>query len=182
MPAYAYAILAAGWIVWLLPFLLYRRNSSAPESLDRRARWGVLLQAVAYFLLWRSAFWVRPPFGWRVGAAILFFVAAGALSWTGVRALGRQWRIDAGLSPDHELVQSGPYRAVRHPIYTSMLCTLLGTGVMIAPWPMLLLAAVVFLIGAEIRVRIEEKLLASRFGEQFRAYQRRTAAYIPLLR
>ena len=44
---------------------------------------------------------------------------------TGVGALGRQWRIDAGLNSDHELVQSGPYRIVRHPIYTSMLCLLL---------------------------------------------------------
>src|SRR5947207_3171062 len=49
------------------------------------------------------------------------------LSWTSARALGRQWRIDAGLNPDHQLVRSGGYGVVRHPIYTSMFCMLLGT-------------------------------------------------------
>ena len=59
-----------------------------------------------------------------------------SISWTG--ALGRQWRIDAGLSADHQLITSGPYRFVRHPIYTSMLSILLGTGFLITPWWLLL--------------------------------------------
>jgi protein-S-isoprenylcysteine O-methyltransferase Ste14 len=50
----------------------------------------------------------------------------------GARSLGRQWRIDAGLNQDHELVTSGPYRVVRHSIYTSMLCVLIGTGCLIS--------------------------------------------------
>jgi protein-S-isoprenylcysteine O-methyltransferase Ste14 len=99
-----------------------------------------------------------------------------------VRALGRQWRIDAGLNPDHELVTSGPYRVVRHPIYTSMLCVLSGTGFLIAPLPILLLSTLVFIAGAEIRMRIEDKLLASRFGERFEDYRRRVPAYIPFVR
>ena len=62
-----------------------------------------------------------------------------------------------------------------------MLCVLLGTGFMIAPLPMLLLSTLLFMIGAEIRVRIEDGLLASRFGDQFRDYQRTAPAYIPFL-
>jgi protein-S-isoprenylcysteine O-methyltransferase Ste14 len=77
---------------------------------------------------------------------------------------------------------AGPYRIVRHPIYTSMLCVLLATGFVVTTLPLFLLAFVVFLIGTEIRVRIEDKLLASQFGERFHQYQRNVPAYIPFLK
>jgi protein-S-isoprenylcysteine O-methyltransferase Ste14 len=95
------------------------------------------------------------------------------------RALGRQWRIDAGLSADHELITSGPYRFVRHPIYTSMLGVLLGTGLLSTPWWLLLPSLLLFVIGTEIRVRIEDNLLASQFGDRFTEYQKRIPANIP---
>jgi len=80
-------------------------------------------------------------------------------------------------------VRSGPYCVVRHPIYTSMFCMLLGTGLLLATPLLLLLPSIfLFIIGTEIRVRIEDGLLASRFGDQFRDYQRRVAAYIPYLK
>jgi protein-S-isoprenylcysteine O-methyltransferase Ste14 len=77
---------------------------------------------------------------------------------------------------------SGPYRLVRHPIYTSMLCILFGTGFMVTPLWLLLAAVIVFVIGTEIRIRIEDQLLSSRFGERFREYERSVPAYIPFLR
>jgi protein-S-isoprenylcysteine O-methyltransferase Ste14 len=182
MPAYAYAIIVAGWLIWLTPFLLAKRNSGPAKKLDRRARWGILLVGIAYSLLWQSKFWETPPQAWRVALSIFFFFLASLLSWTGARSLGRQWRIDAGLNPDHELVTSGPYRFVRHPIYTSMLCMLFGTGFMITPLLMLLISTLLFIIGTEIRVRIEDRLLAGQFGDQFRDYQRTIPAYVPFLK
>jgi protein-S-isoprenylcysteine O-methyltransferase Ste14 len=65
---------------------------------------------------------------WRTALAALFFVLASVWSWTGVRALGRHLRFDAALSQNHKLVRSGAYRWLRHPIYTSMFCMLLGTA------------------------------------------------------
>jgi protein-S-isoprenylcysteine O-methyltransferase Ste14 len=100
-----------------------------------------------------------------------------------MRVLGRHWRLDAGLNAEHELVQCGPYRLVRHPIYTSMFCMLLETGLVLAtPLPLLLPSLLVLVIGTEIRVRIEERLLAAQFGDQFLDYQRRVPAYIPFLK
>lgn len=182
MPAYAYALVAIGWLVWFTPFVVAKRNAKPAEKVDRRARWGMLLQGVAYWILWWSPFWTRSPANWRVALSILFFLAASLLSWTSVRYLGRQWRFDAGLSADHQLVRSGPYRFLRHPIYTSMLCVLCGTGFMVTPLWLLLLAILLFLIGAEIRVRVEDALLASRFGDEFRYYQRTVSAYVPFLK
>jgi protein-S-isoprenylcysteine O-methyltransferase Ste14 len=182
MPAYDYAILVAGWLFWLTPFLRARQSEKPAKQVDRRARWGILLVAIAYSLLWQGHFWERSPRPWQVALSILFFVLASLLSWTGARALGRQWRIDAGLSADHELITSGPYRFVRHPIYTSLLCILLGTGFLITPWWLLLPALLLFIIGTEIRVRIEDHLLASHFGERFVEYHKRVPAYIPFLK
>ena len=119
---------------------------------------------------------------WRASISILLLTLAVLLSWTSVRALGRHLRLDAALSTDHQLVRSGPYRFVRHPIYTSMLCVLLGTGSMISPGWLLLIALSVFIAGTEIRVRIEDRLLASRFGVEFQEYRRSVSAYVPFIR
>ena len=184
MPAYAYAILAAGWFAWATRFLFlsFKRKAGRPAKLDRRARWGMPFITAAYALVWQGSFWTRSPGLWRMATSILLFAAASILAWTSTRALGRHWRLDAGLNTDHELVRSGPYRVVRHPIYTSIFCMLLGTGLVLAtPLKLLLPSILLLVIGTEIRVRVEEKLLASRFGEQFLDYQRRVPAYIPFL-
>ncbi len=167
MPGYAYVALIAGWAIWLTPFLLARRQQERAKVIDRRARWGVLFVAVSYSLLWQGRFWVRVLPGWRFALSICFLLCATVLS---------------ALSYDHELVTSGPYKLVRHPIYTSMLCLLLGTGFMVTPLWLFLLAVVVFLLGTEIRVRIEDRLLASRFAERFQEYARKVPAYIPFVR
>jgi protein-S-isoprenylcysteine O-methyltransferase Ste14 len=112
----------------------------------------------------------------------IFLALAAVLSWSSARTLGRQWRFDAGLNVDHELVTSGAYRFVRHPIYSSMLCMLLGTGFMVAPMVIMAISTVIFIVGTEIRVRIEDNLLASRFRDRFSEYQRSVGAYIPFVR
>lgn len=182
MTVYAYAVLVLGWLIWGAAFLLVRRNREPSARLDKRARWGIALQAVAYGLVWQGHFWRNALPGWRFAAAVLFLGLASVLSWTSTSALGRHWRVDAGLNPDHELVTAGAYRYVRHPIYFSMLCLLLGTGFLIAPWPLFVVSVILFVAGTEIRVRIEDNLLASRFGERFREYQQRVPAYVPLVR
>jgi len=182
MPKYAYIVLALGWIAWMLPFVLKKRSRQPVQNLDRRARWGILLAAIGYALVWQGHFWERPLPPWRLALSVLLLVLANVLAWSGTRFLGRQWRIDAGLNADHELVMSGPYRFVRHPIYASMLCLFCGTGCMITPPLLFLIALAFFISGTEIRVRIEDGLLAARFGESFRDYQRKVPAYIPFVR
>ncbi|MDQ6700168.1 MAG: isoprenylcysteine carboxylmethyltransferase family protein, partial [Acidobacteriota bacterium] len=103
-------------------------------------------------------------------------------SWAAVPALGKQWRIEAGLNADHQLVKSGPYGIVRHPIYASMLAMFLAAGLILTWWPVLLLAFVIFIVGIEIRVRTEDGLLRSRFHQEFEAWRKSVPAYIPFVR
>ncbi|HEY3738929.1 MAG TPA: isoprenylcysteine carboxylmethyltransferase family protein, partial [Bryobacteraceae bacterium] len=107
---------------------------------------------------------------------------AVAVSFLAADALGSQLRIDASLSDDHKLTRTGPYRWVRHPVYASFLCLVVGSGVMIASWPLMLIGVGIFLIGTEIRVRVEDALLAARFGDEFAQYQNQVPAYLPGVR
>lgn len=182
MPLYAYAIILAGTVLWFSPFVVVTRfNFKAAATVDRRARWGILLQMLGYSLLWQGSFWTRRPQPWRVALLVTFLALANVLSWGGSRALGRQLRLDAALGSDHELVCSGPYRLVRHPIYTSMLCVILATGFITASYPLLLASILVYLAGTEIRVRVEDGLLAARFGDAFRKYRSATRRYVPFV-
>jgi protein-S-isoprenylcysteine O-methyltransferase Ste14 len=183
VPLYGYIIVIAGTGLWLTPFVRTGWSSSALQSVDRRSRWGLLLELAGYTLILQSRFWAVSPALWRVLASVLCFVLAVLLSWTATRALGRQHlRFDAAIGREHELVRSGPYGLVRHPIYTSMLCVLWGIGFMAAsPW-LFTGATLVFLAGTEIRIRVEDRLLATRFEDQFEQYRRSTRAYLPLLR
>jgi len=182
MPAYAFVILIAGWLAWMMPFLLMKRNKEKAQQVDRRARWGIFLVFLGFTIVWQPSFWGTSLPVWRLALSIILFILASALVWTAARTLGKQWRIDAGLIAEHELITSGPYRFIRHPIYTSMICLLLAVGFLFTRLPWLALAAALAIAGTEIRVRIEDGLLASRFGKQFEDYRRSVSAYIPLIR
>lgn len=80
-----------------------------------------------------------------------------------------------------ELIQTGPYRWIRHPIYTSMLGMLLATGASWTWWPMFVASLIAFLAGTEIRVRAEDRLLTERFKDSFIDYRSRVRAYIPFV-
>src|SRR5436305_8818174 len=163
MPAYAYVLIATGMLVWFYPFIPAHRGTTAASVVNSRSRWGVLLQVLAFSLLWQGHFWERSLPSWRAAASVVLFLLAAALSWTSCRALAGQLRIDAALGAEHRLVQSGPYALVRNPIYTSMLLVLCAVAVVITGWKLFVVAMIVFIIGTEIRVRTEEKLLASHF-------------------
>jgi protein-S-isoprenylcysteine O-methyltransferase Ste14 len=181
MPPYAYVIVLGGTALWFTPFLITRFNLKAPRTVDRRARLGIFLEFVAFTLLWQGPFWTRSPQPWEVATSILFLVLANLLSWSAVHTLGKQLRLDAALDADHELIRSGAYSVVRHPIYTSMLCLLFGIGVITAPLWLMAVALVLYLAGTEIRVRLEDSLLEAHFGEDFRKYRSTTPRYIPFL-
>jgi|SRR5437868_4505292 len=181
MPVYACIIILIGIAVWFYPFIPAHQTTAPAAVVNRRSRWGVLLQFLAFTLLWQGRFWTQPLSVLRLALCILFFSLACVLSWTSAAALAGQLRVDAALGADHHLVRSGPYRLVRNPIYLSMLLVLCAVAVVVSPWQLFVAALIIFLVGTEIRVRTEEKLLVDRFGDVFNDYKRSTPAYIPFL-
>ena len=169
------------WALATIPFLSRLKQQKARESVIKpKARWGIALQSVAFVLV--SIIIVTPrPEGMLVAAMVLMPLSAW-LGWRSIVHLGKQWRIQAGVYSDHELVCTGPYKVVRHPIYVALMGMLIGTGLVISWWPIVILAGLFFIAGMEIRIRAEDSLLADRFGEAFQKYRTTVAAYIPYLR
>jgi protein-S-isoprenylcysteine O-methyltransferase Ste14 len=173
------------WIAWSLGFVGPRKQAAGEKIAVRAAasRWGIILQAVGFVCV--SAY-VRPVGFEKSEPSLVASMVIGplalALGWAAAHRLGKQWRFEAALTENHELIQSGPYRWVRHPIYASMLGMLLATGAAWSWWPMLAAALIFFIAGTEIRVRAEDSLLAERFPEQFAEYRSRVRAFIPFIR
>ncbi len=170
------------WAAWVWPFAFRARRVKGRQAsvTVRRGMWGLALETAGLALAWLPG--EPAPGAGRVIASMALAPAGAALAWWAVEHLGTQWRIQAGLWPDHKLVRTGPYGLVRHPVYASMLALLLATGLLRASWPQLAAALALYLAGTEIRVRIEDGLLASRFGGEFESYRRAVAAYLPPLR
>jgi protein-S-isoprenylcysteine O-methyltransferase Ste14 len=181
MRLYAYIVILVGLTVWFYPFVKAHNRTAPARVVDRRSRWGMLLQFAGFTLLWQGHFWGRAVPAWHVAVSFTCFVFAVILSWSSSRALAGQLRIDAALGAEHKLIQSGPYALVRNPIYTSMLLVLCAMAIIVSGWKLFVPALVLFVAGTEIRVRTEEALLSAHFGEEFQNYKRRVSAYIPFL-
>ena len=110
---------------------------------------------------------------------ILLATGASGLFAASARALGANWSIVARTRSDHQLVRNGPYAVVRHPIYLGLLLFLLSLAVALGHFAQLIVAIPVFLAGTAIRTRIEDRLLETKFGDEFRDYARTTPALIP---
>ena len=82
----------------------------------------------------------------------------------------------------HELVMSGPYRWVRHPLYTTGIMLLTATGLMLKSWLVLLFALVAAIVFRFVVVPIEERQLIAKFGDGYRRYMRRTGALLPRMK
>jgi len=111
---------------------------------------------------------------------MILMLAGMALRWYSIRVLGSSFTVDVATRPGQEVMQSGPYRWVRHPSYTGSLLTLLG--VLLCCLNLASLAAIVIVAaGYAYRIRVEERALATDLGPPYREYMRRTKRLIPFL-
>jgi protein-S-isoprenylcysteine O-methyltransferase Ste14 len=107
------------------------------------------------------------------GAAVVLFLSAAS-------TMGKNWSLLARTRADHQLIRTGPFAIVRHPIYLALLLYLLSIAAALGHWHQLLIAAPLFLAGTIFRIRDEEKLLREQFGEEHARYVREVPALIPL--
>jgi protein-S-isoprenylcysteine O-methyltransferase Ste14 len=159
-------------------------NLSSGEREDRSNRW-IFLPLLVIGLL--SAF--LPAYTERIGWWILdgdavrwlgvfLYVAGGALRIWPVFVLGRRFSGLVAIQPGHELVTDGIYGVIRHPSYLGMIILMMGWALAFRSAPGVLLAALI-IPPLLARIRSEEALLRSQFGDQYDAYCRRTSRLIP---
>jgi protein-S-isoprenylcysteine O-methyltransferase Ste14 len=173
------------WFAWGMAFAKPRKQAQGQEKVVRApsSRWGIFFNFLGFaciFVFIRPVGYVKP--NWELVLSILIGPLAVLLAWSATRHLGKHWRYEAALSADHELVKTGAYAWIRHPIYASMIGMLLMTGFANTWWPLFVAGFVLFLIGVEIRVHAEDRLLEQRFQQEFAEYRSHVKAYIPFVR
>jgi protein-S-isoprenylcysteine O-methyltransferase Ste14 len=188
MTAVSSKIIIACWATFLVYWLVSARRvkviaekQSLLSALAHRLPLGL-----SYFLLvdWH----LPPPMDWpltphadwtRVTGDVVCVLGLFVTLWAR-RTLAGNWSSDVTFKQGHELIKRGPYRLVRHPIYTGILTMCLGTAIEIGQlrcWLALLVMAFAFWI----KLKQEERLLLRHFPEEYPVYQTRVKALVPFL-
>jgi protein-S-isoprenylcysteine O-methyltransferase len=118
------------------------------------------------------------PASIRAAAAVLL-VGGLAFRWWAVITLGKFFTVDVATHADHELVDTGPFRLVRHPSYTGLLLAFLGFGVSLGNAASIVVLMVPIVVALSYRMKVEEAALRRALGERYDAYCARTKRLIP---
>ena len=196
------AIACGSWIivglVWLMGSFTAKPTAARPDRVRQVVAQALLVAGSALFYLTAFAHFSPSRFGHRLPSGFVHFLAARitpgsdgfgmiavGLDLIGVTtaiwarlALGRNWSNIMTLKERHELVQTGPYGVVRHPIYAGLLLAILGTVMTIGALGAYL-GLLSFLVGFLVRIQGEDALMAGQFPETHRAYRRRTKKLVP---
>jgi protein-S-isoprenylcysteine O-methyltransferase Ste14 len=110
---------------------------------------------------------------------VVAFAAGLAIRWYSIVHLGRFFTVNVAIAANHRLIDTGPYRFVRHPSYTGALMAFLGLALCLANWASLIVMLVPIFLVFLRRMRVEEGVLLQAFGHQYRDYMQRTKRLIP---
>lgn len=171
-------------LYWVSEALIYRRSQVGPkDSPDDRG--SLRLLAMVFAPSWWigvALTWVRAAsFGSsQVFLAGLIVMACGQLlRWWSVATLGRLFTVTVAIRDEHKLVESGPYRYVRHPSYSAILLVHLGAALCLGNWLSLTVLTVPVAAALLYRIRVEESVLRAGLGPAYLAYMARTKRLIP---
>lgn len=98
-----------------------------------------------------------------------------------IKQLGKFFTVDVTIRANHQLMQSGLYKLLRHPSYTGCLLSFLGYGIALNNWISLVVLFIPILLIFIYRMNVEEKVLTQQFGEKYLDYISRTKRLIPFL-
>ncbi|HEY3811579.1 MAG TPA: isoprenylcysteine carboxylmethyltransferase family protein [Caulobacteraceae bacterium] len=171
------------WVVsWIVAVVWSRPTAARPATLDQLVHWlptlvGLLL--LAFGSLWTNftPLWNLPDIAnWTLTGAC----AAGLLfTWWARISLGSLWSGSVGRKEGHTVIQSGPYRFVRHPIYTGLILAAFAQAIQVGQAANLL-GAVLMTFGLWLKARLEERFLSLELGpEAYADYRRRTPMLVP---
>ena len=180
------SIIIGCWIYFALYWVVSAAHGK--KILERQSLLSALAHRIPIGLGWCLLVFRRfpPPMNWQVIPHTAPAIVAGtAICVWGLyvtiwarRTLAGNWSSDVTFKQGHELIRTGPYRFVRHPIYTGLLVMCIGTAIAIGQlrcW----LAVVVVGIGFWIKLSQEERLLMRHFPEEYPRYRKEVKALVP---
>ncbi|MCJ0825730.1 isoprenylcysteine carboxylmethyltransferase family protein [Luteimonas sp. 50] len=179
------------WLAFALCWLWYARQAKAVQRREspglRFAKYWLPLIAAGALLgpgewydaagAWLKLRWL-PESDWLRALGCLLALVGIAFAVRARQVLGENWSVAVQLKRGHELIERGPYRWVRHPIYTGLLLAFLGTAVLIGELRGLLALAIVA-ASFWFKLRLEERWLGEQFGPAYADYKTRVKALVP---
>jgi protein-S-isoprenylcysteine O-methyltransferase Ste14 len=179
-------------VVWILFFIYWQIKAADTKTTQRLEPAASRILRVLIFLIAIGLLWTtRIPLPWLyrqlwpvgfwpfwLGAAV---TVAGILFAVWAREhLGSNWSRSVTIKQDHELIRSGPYAVVRHPIYTGILTGFFGMAIAISQVRGLIVFVLIF-VALWMKLRMEEQWMRSQFGETYESYAQETAALVPYI-
>ena len=191
MSEYIKTGLKVTWMIvglfWLISGLIAKKGEAQETFLKRFILYWLPLIAAFYLLGpgdWFGRTWLREKFVEHtdlVGNIGLLFCIAGAVIAIWSRYLiGRNWSLSVQRKVEHELIQKGMYRIIRHPIYFGLLLLITGNGIIVGDYRAIIAVIIVF-ISFWFKLKKEERLLIEIFGDKYLNYKLRSKALIPFI-
>jgi protein-S-isoprenylcysteine O-methyltransferase Ste14 len=157
------------------------REGWLPRAIERLFE--LLLVALVLDVCFQGGGLVRkfafPAPGWLRWTGVgLGITSVGLFAWTHV-TLGRFWSTCLQLRRDHRLITAGPYARIRHPMYSAILGWMMSLGLVAGNWIPFVFASLSAL-NFILRIQPEEKMMLQQFGDEYRAYMKRTGRLLPV--
>jgi len=178
------------WIVFVVYWIIGALKTRATREKESLAsRYAVLsLEIVGYMLIFNGS----TGFGFlgnRIIPRTLVVAIPGVIcTWAGIGLalwaryhLAEYWSARVTIKEDHQLIRTGPYTHLRHPIYSGLVLATIGSAVVIDEWRCVLGICLV-LTGYWVKARKEEVMLSQEFGDVFREHQKHTGFLVPRFR
>lgn len=170
-------------IVWVVAGLWVKTTKTA-EPLSSRLTYGSLMAAGFYLLFSHRASvgllgtrFISDAHWVLIAAIVLTFAGVILAIWARL-ILGENWSARVTRKVDHELIRSGPYAFVRHPIYTGLLLATIGTAIFVGEYRGLVAVPLV-LLSESIKARREERFMIEEFGQTYQDYREQTWFIVP---
>jgi len=165
---------------------IFMRAKSDAQSKDNgslRILWLVILASLYLGFQASRSFptlgFSNTDISYSVGVALFF--SGLSLRWFSIIYLGRFFTVNVAIARDHRVIDTGPYRLIRHPSYTGALMAFLGFGLCLSNLASVLLILMPVTVAFLNRIRIEEAALTEALGEAYRNYCQRSKRLIPFI-
>lgn len=185
---YAY-LFPAMWIAYMLYWRAMAEDVKVNERIEpagsRLGRAALMFSGVLLLVMPRLPLpWLNQrflPWGlWTFWCGAVITAGGLLFSVWGRRHLGRNWSRSVTVKQDHELITSGPYALVRHPIYTGLLTGFAGSALARGQWGGVVAVVLIF-IALWRKLTLEETWMRAQFGSAYESYCRRSKALVPFL-
>ncbi|MFN2476674.1 MAG: isoprenylcysteine carboxylmethyltransferase family protein [Chthoniobacterales bacterium] len=179
-------LIGLGYLISELLLTVTHRSRGTGVPQDRstlRVLWIVIFGSIVAGIFvtthWRGAIFPHREVFALVGLAT--FVIGIALRWWAIITLGRFFTVDVQIAADHELVERGPFRLVRHPSYTGGLLAFTGFALSLGNWAAALVTVLPIFLAFVRRMNVEEHALSTALADKYASYMRRTKRLVPFV-